>query len=121
MVLLGSVSLAYTISVSILESQEDITPMMIINRLLEENRKLHEEGAGRSEIMMLTNYGGKLGTQNRKAGCRLGGNHHCKICKSTTHNDVDCWIKHLETQPMRKSYGGPTKGTYKDGKMAMSA
>jgi Pol polyprotein, beta-barrel domain len=121
MVLLESVSLTYTISVSILKSQEDITPMMIINRLLEENRKLHKEGAGRSEIMMLTNYGGKLGTQNHKAGHRLGGDRHCKICKSTMHHDVDCWIKHLETQPMRKSYGGPTKGIHEDGKMAMSA
>jgi hypothetical protein len=84
---------------------------------------LHEEGAGRSEkseIAMLTNYREKLETRSHKAGRRLGGDRHCKIYKSTTHNDIDCWIKHSEKRPTRKSYGGPTKGTHEDGRMAMS-
>jgi hypothetical protein len=93
MVLLGSVSSVYAIPVSILESQENITLMTIINQLLEENQKLHEEGARRlekSEIAMLTNYREKPETQYCKAGCRLGGNRYCKTYKSRTHNDVDC-------------------------------
>jgi hypothetical protein len=76
MVLLGSVSSAYTIPMSVLENQEDITLTMIVNRLLEENRKLHEKGARRLEkleIAMLINYHGKLGTWSHKAGHRSQG------------------------------------------------
>jgi gag-polypeptide of LTR copia-type len=123
MVLLESVSSAYAIPMSVFESQEDITLTMIINRLLEENRKLHEEGAERSklEISMVTNYRGKLRTWSHKANHRSGGNGYCRIYKLTMHNNVDCWIKDPEKWSIRKPYGGRTKGTHEDSKMAMSA
>jgi gag-polypeptide of LTR copia-type len=53
-VLLGLVTLAYTILVSILESQKDITLTTIVKHLLDENRKLAKD-PGRSEIALLTN------------------------------------------------------------------
>jgi hypothetical protein len=31
---------------------------------------------------------------------------HCKSCKSTTHNDVDCWVQRPEKQPAKKGKGG---------------
>jgi gag-polypeptide of LTR copia-type/Domain of unknown function (DUF4219) len=50
MVLLSSVTSLYALPVSVLETQEDVTPTTIINRLLEEDRKLNDgSGTARSD------------------------------------------------------------------------
>jgi hypothetical protein len=88
-VLLGSVTSAYTISISILESQENITLTTIINYLLEENRKLAEYPKRSKIVMLINRYPGKLETRSHKAGKKSGVNHYSKSYKSLIHNDTN--------------------------------
>jgi hypothetical protein len=72
MVLLGSVTSAYTVPAKVLESQEDIAPTTIINRLSEENRKLEDE-FGRSRNAEITMLGGFERRGGADAGFGRGG------------------------------------------------
>ena len=57
-ILLNSVPKAYHIAVNILESQEQLTPTIIINRLLEESRKMGgttSESSGKMKMALLSN------------------------------------------------------------------
>jgi len=61
-ILLNSVPDEYRIAVSILESQEKLAPATVINRLMEEYRKLGGDnggGSGKMVMALLTNQGGK--------------------------------------------------------------
>jgi hypothetical protein len=53
-ILLNSVSEEYMIAVAILESQEELTPASILNRLMEEYRKVHGNGNGIKSRIALT-------------------------------------------------------------------
>jgi gag-polypeptide of LTR copia-type len=58
-VLLNSVSDDYKIAISILESQKQLTPTIIINRILEEYRKLARAGEGKAVMALLSKTGKK--------------------------------------------------------------
>jgi gag-polypeptide of LTR copia-type/Domain of unknown function (DUF4219) len=70
MVLLSLVTSLYALPVSVLETQEDVTPTTIINCLLEEDRKLNDNGgtarSDHMQIAMLTNRPGKPRTHSKQ-------------------------------------------------------
>ena len=110
-VLLNCAPPRYDVQISILEAQSDITPTIVINRLLEEYRKFT---AAKPETMMamISNQGGLGGKRtNQKAGRSRGGKYDspttissrfggkCNHCKRQGHKEAQCWIKHPELRP----------------------
>jgi hypothetical protein len=112
-VLLNGVPESYRIAVSILESQDNLTPNIIINRLLEESRKQY--GSGNNDVKMaLFSASARLDQKKDKKNLK------CIGCGKTGHVDSDCWVKHPEKRPVKNGNKGKKK---RDGetKFAMSA
>jgi len=121
-ILLSSVPETYHVAVSILESQEQLTPTIIINRLLEESRKLDdgmENSGGKSKTALFSN------TKPRKSGKSVGNKSgikgskkglHCEACNKDGHSEDSCWTLHPELKPKKGRKDGN-----KDAKIAMRA
>ncbi len=62
-VLLNSAPPRYDVQISILEAQDDVTPTIIINRLLEEYRKLLVNKPEETKLAMISNQGGRRANQ----------------------------------------------------------
>src|SRR5436190_6502588 len=121
-ILLNSVPETYNIAVNILESQEQLTPSIIINRLLEESRKLNggaTESSGGKTAMLSNTKPGKSGKTTGKKGGFKGGKKdlHCRFCDKDGHEEDRCWAKHPELRPKKGENGGK-RG---DAKFAMAA
>src|SRR5947207_1733205 len=93
-ILLNSVPEVYHIAVNILESQEQLTPSIIINRLLEESRKIGgAESSGKMKMALLSNT--KPGKGRKSAGKKggfKGGKKdlHCDFCNNDGHEEENC-------------------------------
>jgi hypothetical protein len=93
-ILLNSVPEEYKIVVSILEAQDQLTPTIIINRIMEEYRKLGAEDAGRINMAMLTKHRkGKLSRDHQLDGPT------CNHCNKQGHTEDRCWTAHPELNP----------------------
>jgi hypothetical protein len=68
-ILLNSVPEEYKIAVSILEAQDQLTPAMIINRIMEEHRKIGADDSSKSKMTMLTNH--RKGKSQSKSNANL--------------------------------------------------
>ena len=120
-VLLNSVPDDYKITVSILESQEKLTPTVIINRLLEEMRKIYGAWSGSIKVALMSNStpGTPAGRSKKIDNAKI--NLKCIGCSKNGHVEADCWIKHPEKRPTKNgNKSGKKKGKDK-GKYAMAA
>lgn len=114
-ILLNSVSEEYKIAVTILESQEKLTPASIINRLMEEYRKnITGNGGSLSKMVMalLTNQRGK--DQSKSKSGQKGKStsetsnssqsplEQCTHCTKKNHDESRCWVKYPELRPAKK-------------------
>jgi hypothetical protein len=74
-ILLTSVPETYHIAVNILESQEQLTPSIIINRLLEESRKVGgaTDNSGKKALLSNTKPGKGRNSAGKKGGSKSGG------------------------------------------------
>jgi Reverse transcriptase (RNA-dependent DNA polymerase)/gag-polypeptide of LTR copia-type/Pol polyprotein, beta-barrel domain/GAG-pre-integrase domain/Integrase core domain len=124
-VLLNSVSDDYKIAIGILESQQQLTPTIIINRILEEHRKLARAGEGKAVMALLS----KTGEKPKKSGNSKSKNKSnsslkkskdikCDHCNKTGHSESRCWDKHPELKP---GSSGSKDGKKGEAKFAMSA
>ena len=104
-VLLNCAPPRYDVQISILEAQDDVTSQTIINRLLEEYRKLVVmKGSEETKMAMITN---QRKWTNQKAGRSRGTSSptssrfdgKCNHCNKRGHKEVQCWIKHPELKP----------------------
>ena len=125
-ILLNSVPETYHIAVNILESQEQLTPSIIINRLLEESRKLgggateNSGGKGKTALLSNTKPGKGRNSAGKKGGSKTSGGKkdlHCGFCNNDGHEEDKCWTKHPELRPKKGGNGGK-RG---DAKFALSA
>src|SRR5579859_563131 len=91
-ILLNSVPEEYKIAVSILEAQDQLTPAIIINRILEEYRKMGAEDAGKVKVAMLTKH---------QKGKSQPKNQFCTHCQKKGHTNEKCWIEHPELRPTK--------------------
>src|SRR5437773_5505564 len=66
-VLLNCAPTRYDVQISILEAQDEVTPMIIINRLLEEYRKFLAAKPEKTMMAMLTNHGRGANQKGRKS------------------------------------------------------
>ena len=117
-ILLNSVSEEYKIAVTILESQEQLTPASIINRLMEEYRK-NSSGSGGSlskmVMAMLTKQSGKKqsksksGPKGKSSSEDMSSPEQCDHCQRQGHNESKCWVKHPELRPTKSSGGKGSK------------
>lgn len=98
-ILLNSAPDKYQIAVSILENQDDVTPSVIINRLLEEYRKFSGGEGSKSKLAMLTNSTRKETRGNFKKGPKY--EIKCNHCHRKGHLEVQCWIKHPALRSMK--------------------
>src|SRR5947199_5627870 len=125
-VLLNSVPDDYKITVSILESQDNLTPTIIINRLLKETRKIYANGSSESDVRvaLYTSLSGKS-DRNSKSGNDSKRNLKCTGCDKDGHVEADCWTKHPEKRPKKNGRKGKKEKDPKEGeseeKFAMSA
>ena len=85
-VLLNSVSEIYKVVVSIFESQNQFIFTMIINRLLEEYRKIIGGKNGEMKMALLTNQASKT-DKKKKSGYKIKVKSikHCFICSKAGH------------------------------------
>jgi len=98
-VLLNCAPSRYDIQISILEAQDEITPVIIINRLLEEYRKYLVTKQDKTRTALLTNGGkGKKGSSHKSNGKFEG---KCNHCNKRGHKEDQCWIKHPDLKPER--------------------
>src|SRR5579862_4068357 len=100
-VLLNYAPSRYDVQISIMEAQDDVTPSIIINRLLEEYRKYLETKTEKS-VMALNNQGGKKkgGKGKNGSGKNLSKfDGKCNHCSKRGHKEDQCWIKHPELKP----------------------
>ena len=120
-VLLNSVSDDYKITVSILESQEQLTPTVIINRLLEETRKIYGVGGGDTKVALMSNSSSanSAGKSKKKDATKI--NLKCTSCSKNGHVEIDCWTKHPEKRPTKSGSKSEKKKDKADAKYAMSA
>ena len=101
-ILLNCAPARYDIQISILEAQSDVTPTIIINRLLKEYRKFLVTKTEKPMMAMLTNQG--KGT-NQKGGKSKSGrtptkfDGKCNHCNKHGHKENQCWTKHPELKP----------------------
>jgi hypothetical protein len=127
-ILLNSVSDDYKIAISILESQQQLTPTIIINCILEEHRKLAHAGEGKAVMALLSKTGGKprkSGNLNSKTSNKSNSSLKrskdiikCDHCNQTGHLESWCWAKHPELKP---GNSGSKDGRKGEAKIAMSA
>ena len=113
-ILLNSVSEEYKIAVTILESQTELTPTSITNRLMEEYRK-NVTGTGGSLSRMVMALLTKQGEKNQsKSKPRQKGksssdtqstssNEECTHCSRKGHSEPKCWVKYPELRPTKKT------------------
>jgi gag-polypeptide of LTR copia-type/GAG-pre-integrase domain len=116
-VLLNSVPDDYKITVSILESQEKLTPTIIINRLLEETRKIYGAGSGDTKVALMSNS--SSGKTKKKEATKV--NLKCTSCGRNGHVEADCWTKHPEKRPTKSGSKSEKKNGKGEAKYAMSA
>src|SRR5271168_4974418 len=104
-VLLNCAPTRYDIQISILEAQDEVTSEIIINRLLEEYRKIlvtRTEKMEKPMMAMLTNHGKRIGPGKSKNGKNSSPNKFdgkCNHCNKQGHKEDQCWIKHPELKP----------------------
>src|SRR5579859_8196963 len=91
-ILLNSVPEEYKIAVSILEAQDQLTPTIIINQILEEYRKMGTEDAGKIKVAMFTKH--RKGKSQPKT-------QFCTHCQKKGHTDEKCCIEHPELHPTK--------------------
>src|SRR5271169_2216091 len=101
-VLLNCAPSRYDIQISILEAQDDVTPSIIVNRLLEEYRKFLVTKEEKTMMAMLTNHGKSANQnarkpKNEKNSPKFDGK--CNHCSKQNHKEDQCWIKHPELRP----------------------
>jgi len=120
-VLLNSVPGDYKITVSILESQEKLTPTVIINRLLEETRKIYGAGGGDTKVALMGNSSLRnlAGKAKKKDPTKI--NLKCTSCGKNGHVETDCWTKHPEKRPTKSGSKSEKKKDKAEAKYAMSA
>jgi hypothetical protein len=113
-ILLNSVSEEYKIAVTILESQTELTPTLIINRLMEEYRK-NVSGTGgslsRMVMALLTKQreknqskskSGQKGKSSSSDTSSTSSNEECTHCTRKGHSEPKCWVKYPELRPAKK-------------------
>ena len=93
-ILLNSVPDDYKITVSILKSQEKLNPMVIINRLLEETRKIYGTGGGDTKVALMSNSSLGNSTEKTKKKDATKINLKSTSCGKNGHVEIDCWTKH---------------------------
>ena len=98
-ILLNSVSDSYKITTSILEAQPDLKPEMIINRLLEENRKSIGSGVQSGIKIALMSHAGKSSVNPSKKAGRSKSGIKCSHCNRDGHTEDRCFLKHPEMRP----------------------
>jgi len=99
-VLLNCAPNKYDMVISVLEAQADVTPRLIINRLLEEYRKFQvgkEESAAKQAL--LTNQWKSTNQKQEFQKGKSGSRVKCGHCNKKGHKDSQCWIKHPELKP----------------------
>src|SRR5579859_6623540 len=110
-VLLNCAPNRYDVQISILEAQDDVTPAIIINRLLEEYRKFLVMKNEKPMMAMLTSHGkGKRWTNSKKNTGKFDGK--CNHCSKRDHKEDQCWIKHPELKPVKGRQDGHEKPKY---------
>src|SRR2546423_96859 len=113
-ILLNSVSEEYKIAVTILESQAQLTPASIINRLMEEYRKnITGSGGSLSKMVMALLSKQKEKSSKSKASQKgktasQSSSEECTHCSRKGHDESKCWIKHPELRPTKKGSKKPT-------------
>src|SRR4030095_6447538 len=100
-VLLNCAPPRYDVQISILEAQADVTPTIIINRLLEEYRKFLITKPEEKRMAMRTD---RKGTSQKGGKSNSGRNPakfdgKCNHCSKRGHKEDQCWIKHPELKP----------------------
>jgi hypothetical protein len=96
-ILLNCAPSRYDIQISILEAQDEITPAIIINRLLEEYRKYLVTRQDKTITALISNGGrGKKGS-SYKRNSKFEGK--CNHCNKRGHKEDQCWIKHPDLKP----------------------
>ena len=91
-VLLNSAPSRYDVQISILEAQNDVTPSIIINRLLEEYRKFLEIKTEKS-VMALVSHGGRDKGGKGKSGSGKNSSKFddkCNHCNKRGHKEDQC-------------------------------
>ena len=101
--LLNYTSSRYDVQINILETQDNVTPAIIINRPLEEYRKFLTTKPEKTLITMLINQGKK---KSKDAKVFDGNYNHCN---KRDHKKDQCWIKHPELKPEKSKKNGRTK------------
>ncbi len=110
-ILLNSVLETYHIVVNILELQEQFTPLIIINQLLEESRKMGgvtTESSGKMKMALLSNTKPGKGRKSvgKKGGFKDGKKDlHYDFCNNDGHEKENCWMKHPELRPKKRKKG----------------
>jgi uncharacterized protein YeeX (DUF496 family) len=92
-ILLNSLPEEYKVAVSILEAQDQLTPAIIINRIMEEYRKISAEDAGKIKMAMLTKH--------QKEKSQTKNQSVCTHCQKKGHTEEKCWIAHPELCPTK--------------------
>src|SRR6266496_1014441 len=113
-ILLNSVSEEYKIAVTILESQAQLTPASIINRLMEEYRKnVTGSGGSLSKMVMALlskqreknqskSKSGQKGKSTSEPSPSQSSSEECTHCTRKGHDESKCWVKHPELRPAKK-------------------
>ena len=102
-ILLNSVSEEYLIAVAILESQEKLTPASILNRLMEEYRKVHSHINGngiRPRIALLT-----AATEDWMA------NRECFYCGQRGHMKRECPVRKFRQEKQEQEDSDEDSGS----------
>jgi hypothetical protein len=110
-ILLNSVSEEYKIAVAILESQAQLTPASIINRLMEEYRKNVTGSGGSLSKMVMALLSNQLREKDKsksksgqkpKTASNSQSSEECGHCGRKGHDESKCWVKHPELRPSKK-------------------
>ena len=102
--------------VSILESQDQLTSTKIVNRLLEEYRKIAGKDGEMKMALLTKQKGWKKGKSGHKATNK--STKKCSACSKSGHIEEECWTKHPELRPKK---GNPGESSKKSTRVAMSA
>ena len=89
-ILFNSVADDYQITVSIFESQEKLTSTIIINRLLEETRKIYGTGSGDTKVALMSNSFLRNSSRKNKKKDATKMNLKCTSCGKNGHVEIDC-------------------------------
>ena len=97
-VLLNCAPSRYDVQISIMEAQDDVTPSIIINRLLEEYRKFLETKTEKP-VMALVSHGKDKGGKGKSGRNTSKFDGKCNHCNKRGHKEDQCWIKHPQLKP----------------------